>query len=547
MKRWLMVLLVIVLLGSFAYAEFNEFIDTPPKPALNPGQPIKSIDGKKPDDTKYTKAEFLQTLERGCDQLIRWQHTDGGWSWPENFSTTDTATAANQKGVIARALVLLDGIIPGKDYIGDGSYPGARFTGEILFAIPDSSGYYAPDMLMMCELSEKVGDLKYKQRAQNHWAWRKINRAGYATGQQFAEMIVEKRCYGMWGGASVWGYSLCMWDLAGYVAAAEAMGDHTWAQQALDTILSTYAYPKAPGKIGLPKYDPAEPFPVCLPQRMIERWDDFDVATSGTKSVEASYVATLGNMLFAMNMVDSARYRYWIDLFTQKLTELQVNNLTSPHHGGWTLWKYGWGSDAQDSGYAMMGLRNVGAAQTGQKATQWAINNQEKIGNWSGLWRYIALNPPYNKGDSYQEGNAEILQGLFEIQEAENKPWVTIVSDPVGGHENYVPLSFRTHDLDNQPVSIKVEWSENDGVTWTETSNIQGAVTGLASTPGGVVHDIIWVSVPDLGFLDKTCKLRVTARRDTSPTGWGSPAGVTDYFTIINSTVPVELSVFEVK
>ncbi|HRS00284.1 MAG TPA: hypothetical protein P5128_08575 [Candidatus Sumerlaeia bacterium] len=372
--------MALMLMGSLAYAEFNEFIDLPPVPRLGAPYAIKDGGNKTPGDTKYTKAEFLETLERGCDQLIRWQHTDGGWSWPENFSTTDTATPANQKGVVARALVLLDGIIAGKDYLGSGAYPGGRFTGETLFAIPDSIGYYAPDMVMLCELSEKTGDLKYKQRAQNHWTWRKINRAGYATGQQFAEMIVEKRCYGMWGGASGWGYSLCIWDLAGYAAAAEAMGDHTWATQAIDTMASVYAYPKAPGKPGLPKYDSAEPFPVCIFQRMVERWDDFDNVTSGIKSVEGEYVSAMGNMLWAMNMVDSARYRYWIDLFTQKLEEIQIKNIADPHYGGFACNKYGWAPDAQDVGYAMMGLRNVGAVDIGRKATQWAVNNQMTTG-----------------------------------------------------------------------------------------------------------------------------------------------------------------------
>jgi len=60
MKRWLLVLLAVVLLGSFAYAEFNEFIDIPPKPPLIRGSLLSLLMGKTPAIPNTPKRNFFR-------------------------------------------------------------------------------------------------------------------------------------------------------------------------------------------------------------------------------------------------------------------------------------------------------------------------------------------------------------------------------------------------------------------------------------------------------------------------------------------------------
>ncbi len=509
---------------------------------LNPA-PISEKAGISVQTEAYSEAQLLACLEMGGDQLMRWQHLYGGWMWPEDWSTTDThPTYTNQVGVVARALPLVDTKIPSKDYIGDGSYPGARYSAEYLKNLPLSytpkNYYYAPDRTFMVEISEISGIPDYKTAAIAEWAWAKANVPYFNTPYAMVDYFMTNRCSSVF---ATWGYGLMTWDLAGYAAACEKVGDHAYAKAILDYLVTDTDYTNPP--VGTsPAFwnDTARGYNKSLINNLIQRWDD-NTPTSTSAEKEKAFISGAGHMIWAMNVVDPSAYAPWINELKARIIASQDINPASPTYGAYLYEKIGIpGVGIQDQGYAMMGIRNIGELASGQKATDWAIKNQETAGLPKGMW----LEPD---GSTYQENNSEMLQGLWEISEAEEKPWVGISVNPPGNHEDWVPVSFNVFSLDNAPCTIKVEYSINGGVTWTPTTSLSGATTGLASSQPGVEHTINWKSLPDIGFVDVDCQIRITARKDSAPDGWGSPAGVTTIFTVKNSTVPVELSIFNLN
>mgnify|MGYP006284903361 CR=1 FL=1 len=490
----------------------------------------------------YSQAELLDSLEMGCDALIRWQHTDGGWLWTENFGSTSTATSANQKGVVARALILIDQKIPGNDYIGDGSYPGAAFTGEKLMenVVLGSDRFYGPDTTFMVELSDATGNMDYKTSATQEWNYKRNNVGAYSTAWTLTDYFITNRCSNGYF-SSGWGYGLCIWDLAGYAAAAEKVGDHAYAQQIIDYLANESDFSNPPTITEAHWNDTANGYNKTVFHNFLKRWDD-NTATSSTAEKEWGFIVGAGHMMWAMNIVDPIRYYSWIEEFKTRIAAAQETDTGNPNFGGYTYAKLGWDEVAvQDQGYAMMGMRNVGAVESGMKATEWAINNQETTGDAKGMWSTVRHEP-----------NSECLQGMWEVAEGEQKPWISITVHPQGNHVNQVPVSFKVYDIQSNSATIKVEWTRDGGATWNLTSNVTGATTGLAASPSGVEHSIIWESYPEIpeappAEAQANCKIRITARDNSLPGSWGSPAGVTSTFSVDNRSVPVELSIFSVE
>jgi len=539
-----LILVIVVLLCATAVIA-QDFM--PPPNPRGGGAKEPTVKSKKTPEIKaYLEADLMDALEMGCDQLIRWQHTDGGWIWPgsvgDEFKTTDTATSPNQKGVVARALVLIDSKFPAKDYLGDGSYPGACFTGKKIQeqAISLSTYFYAPDYTFMCELTDETGDPDYKTSATQVWTYKKTYNAVYSTPFSFSDYFMKNRCAPDWVWNNGYGYGLCVWDVAGYAGAAEKMGDHAFAVGLLDNWTSEHDWTNPPPQAWAHWNDTANGYNKNVMHNFLKRWDD-NTATSTTQEREYFFIGAAGNMMWAMNIVDSSAYSYWInEMKTRLINDCQTSS---------NAYKYEKFSDpdvcVQDQGYAMMGMRNVGEQESGRKSTEWAINNQETTGNYKGMW----IEP---WGLSYQEGNSECLQGMWDIHEGDVRPWVQITAHPLGNHVDSVPVSFKVFDLQSDSATIKVEWTDDAGGNWYPATLVNGSTSGLSTTPSGIEHSIVWMSasgndIPWGTPNGKACELRIFARDDASPGEWGSPAGKTNTFTVDNATVPVELSIFNIE
>ena len=521
--------------------------DFMPLPEKRGGKQV--IEYKKPQGKigAYSQVDLLNAFEMSGDQLLRWQHVpDGGWTWPEDFSSTSTATPySNQIGVVARALIMIDQKIPAKDYVGDGSYPGAAYSGERLMLTPvyynsesDRNNLYAPDRTHLAELSDYTGDMDYITSAVQEWTKVKDIRPGWDTGEGLAEYFAEKRAKsGYFTSSQMYGYGLSIWDLAGYAIAAEKLGDHQYAKAIIDTYTTEHDFPIPPGD---PFWnDTANGYSKNCMANYLKRWDD-STATSDTAEKEGWFFGSAGHMLWAMNLIDEVAFASWIDELKTRLVAEQDPS------GAFIYTKYGeTGVSIQDQGYAMMGLRHIGEINAGQMATDWAIANQETSGMYKGMWRETT-------GESYQENNSEMTQGMWEVAEGEDKPWVQVTVSPMGSHVNQVPFSFKIFDLGSNPATVMIEWTRDDGDTWNETDRVTGPVTGLATSPSGVEHDLVWNSFPEIpasppSLAQADCQIRITARDDSNPTGWGFPQGLTAMFTVDNTTIPVELSIFNLE
>jgi len=538
-KSFLIVTLVLLCALSVVAGDFM------PPPQPRGGAKAKAKKAPSVSLGAYTEGQLLGALEMGGDQLLRWQHLDGGWIWPgvpgDEFKTTDTATSANQKGVVALALVLIDDSIPAKDYIGDGSYPGARYTGEKFRERNPSDGMYAPDYTFMCELTEATAVQDYKTSATQVWNWKKANSPPYSTPFNFSDYFMTNRCAPNWVWSGGYGYGLCIWDIAGYAGAAEKMGDHVFAFSILDNWCTEQDWTNPPAQVYAQWNDTANGYNKCVMNNFLKRWDDND-ATSTTLEREWFFIGAAGNMLWAMNEVDPVYFDSWIQAMKTRL----INDCQTAG-GAYVYSKLGEPIDVcvQDQGYAMMGMRNIGAVDSGRKSTEWAINNQETTGDYKGMW----IEP---WGLSYQEGNSECLQGMFDVHEGDVNPWVVITVHPLGNHIDTVPVSFKVYDVQGDPATLWVEWSDNAGSDWQDCTTILGATTGLMTSPSGIEHSITWKSIDDIPIgtlegLTHDCKLRIWARDDSKPGQWGSPAGVTNIFSVLNETIPVELSIFSVE
>jgi len=126
-------------------------------------------------------------------------------------------------------------------------------------------------------------------------------------------------------------------------------------------------------------------------------------------------------------------------------------------------------------------------------------------------------------------------------------PMVSITRQPPGGHVDDVRVDFALSFNGPCTATIMVEWSDDGGGSWHGTTSFTGASSGLATSLAGTEHSITWNSLADTGNRDDTFKLKITARDDTKAGQWGLFPGITGEFTVLNQTVPVEISVFEVR
>ena len=509
----------------------------------------------------YAQVDLDNAFRMGADAFLKWQHTDGGWQWyycADEAASTSTASAYNCFGVTGRVLPLLDQRIPEVDYIGDGTYPGGMLTAEhlaardadIYISSGDSWNYmFGPDYIMLIEISEITGDYDYATSAAAYWAKMKAGKPGFGTGVELAERAAESWMPPGYFAAG-YGYSYGLWNLAPYVAAAERLGDHAYAQACMDTIIAEHTYPVPPGD---PRWNDGY-MTTNIFQNFIKRIDDFDLPTSGAvnQDYESFWIGAFGNLMWAMNEIDGTRYASEIQQMVTRLDAVQIKNVADPDYGGFEYADYGWGVDVQDTGYAMMGLRNIGEVQMGQKATEWAIDHQWDTGDdTKGFWTYDdgSCGSGYRV---YTESCSELLQGMWDVAEGETRPWVQVTISPQGSHVNQVPFSFKVFDLGSNPATVMIEWTRDGGVTWTETDRVTGAVNGLPTSPSGVEHALVWNSFPEIpasppAMAQANCKIRITARDDSTPGAWGSPAGLTTEFTVDNTTIPVELSIFNLE
>lgn len=91
-------------------------------------------------------------------------------------------------------------------------------------------------------------------------------------------------------------------------------------------------------------------------------------------------------------------------------------------------------------------------------------------------------------------------------------PSISLVT-PAGEQSGNVTLSYMLADADSDVQSVVFAYSQNGGTSWAPATLGPGGdgTTGLASTPGGMPHTIVWDSLADLGATDQTdIRVRLT-------------------------------------
>ena len=80
------------------------------------------------------------------------------------------------------------------------------------------------------------------------------------------------------------------------------------------------------------------------------------------------------------------------------------------------------------------------------------------------------------------------------------KPWVEIIQ-PEGVQVGNIPIGYRLYDDASVPAHIMVEYSDNDGTTWTLATEGPGSegISALETSPEGTLHTFRWNSLLDLG------------------------------------------------
>lgn len=578
----------------------QDFLPEPPTPWASRATQ-KTISIPKPAKP-YTNQQLLDSMQFAGDMILRVQHIDGGWRlWNKDPLTDVTAeyldppantiinpewvgrpfafdgTHQNQLGVNARALVLISTKVknPPKDYIGDGTY-GASLAMLYNKNLPlyyyfdpvtnqwMRSYYYSTDRVFMGEYTKYVGDATAKAAAIAEWAWTKDNVAYFKTPSALVQRFVEMRANASMIGR--YGLGLILWDIGGYADGCEAVDDHAYAVSLLDLMTTEQNFVPPPAD---PYWnDTANGYSKNIFKNFLKRWDDGTPAKAcgddcapaavndDSKYVEWMFVTAAGQLLQAFQNVDPAKYKTQIDALKSRLAnDCQIVDPANPFFGAYSYRKLGWeGLDSQGNGYACMGMAKVGEVVAGQKSTEFLIKTQIPQDEPT-----TKCHPAFRGGwydyDSlgnlkiYLEPNCEAVQGMWEISEAEQKPWVKITSNPPGNHQDDVPFAFAIFDLQSNPATVKVEYSLNNGVNWTliPPLHLSGASTGLSTSPAGVNNSLSWLSYTGSGITDDVnAKLRVTARDDDSPEGWGVP-DMTDIFSVKNATIPVELSVFSLE
>jgi len=90
------VCLVVAVLTMFATLVFaQDFLPTHPAWWLDKANWTQKAEAKKTGKI-YTDAELIAAMQLGADTLLQYQHTDGGWWWPEDFGSLTRPSPLNQ-------------------------------------------------------------------------------------------------------------------------------------------------------------------------------------------------------------------------------------------------------------------------------------------------------------------------------------------------------------------------------------------------------------------------------------------------------------------
>lgn len=108
-----------------------------------------------------------------------------------------------------------------------------------------------------------------------------------------------------------------------------------------------------------------------------------------------------------------------------------------------------------------------------------------------------------------------------------------VVSNVVtSGNNGNISITYQLADANNDACSIVFAYSIDDGVTFSDSSNVTGTVTGV--TPGSG-KTLTWNSAADISGNQNNVKVRLTPS-DTVDTG---TAGVSSAFVVTNNNLPV--------
>ena len=128
------------------------------------------------------------------------------------------------------------------------------------------------------------------------------------------------------------------------------------------------------------------------------------------------------------------------------------------------------------------------------------------------------------------DGTANGTPGESPIFTANNNHLPVISALSVTGGTGDINIGFTLADADGNPCSIKLSYSTNGGSTWTQSSNISGAV-GITSGSG---RSIVWNSAADISSLQSNVQVKIMAND-----GYEDSASLTSTaFTVNNNNLP---------
>ncbi|MHC4660928.1 MAG: FG-GAP repeat domain-containing protein [Planctomycetota bacterium] len=121
-----------------------------------------------------------------------------------------------------------------------------------------------------------------------------------------------------------------------------------------------------------------------------------------------------------------------------------------------------------------------------------------------------------------------------------NDPPDITIQTPAGEQSGDVAIFYTLTDSTSDPVSIEIEFRENDASPWAPALAVTGTITSNLTTDNssGITHAFVWNSLDNTGGVGSAvsdfCKVQILASDGFDNNGWvGS-----DYFTIHNNFPP---------
>ncbi|OQA05721.1 MAG: Regulator of chromosome condensation (RCC1) repeat protein [bacterium ADurb.Bin374] len=122
--------------------------------------------------------------------------------------------------------------------------------------------------------------------------------------------------------------------------------------------------------------------------------------------------------------------------------------------------------------------------------------------------------------------------GESSVFAVSNNSLPTVTSVTTSGNSGDITVSYTLNDINGDACSIAVEYSLNNGSTWTSTTNITGTLTNLAPGSG---KSFVWRSSENFQSNQVAVKVRITP---SDKYGAGTPGGSVA-FAVNNNALPV--------